>query len=183
MLTTHPGLAGQAQPRSSHWNLQLMKGREAGSTLSCTSHPASLQPQRSYQALNSRRRCLKSNFSIQGAVDGAEHIGGAEFPDASQHPPQKRGAQPSPPPCLPAPSEAFCSALSISSSAPPATGSLPATLSPHRIAFPTWQKKTRSQRPAGAVNLPVMFSDSIKTFCCLCFSQTVTARHTPCLNL
>lgn len=78
-----------------------------------------------------------------------------------------------------APVKAFCFALSISSSALPATGSLPVPLSLHRIAVPAWQKKTRCQRPLGAVNLPVMFSDSIRTFCCLCFSQTVSAHHTP----
>lgn len=53
------------------------------------------------------------------------------------------------------------------------------TLSQHRIAFPVWQKKTRSQRPAGAVNLPVMFSDSIKTFYCLCFSPNCHCSSHP----
>lgn len=42
--------------------------------------------------------------------------------------------------------------------------------------FP-WQKQTSSQRPAGAVNLPVTLPDSPETFGCLCFSPTVTACH------
>lgn len=45
MLATHPGLAGQAWPDPQRWNLQPMKGKEAGFGLPAPLIPHSPAPE------------------------------------------------------------------------------------------------------------------------------------------